>query len=316
MDSMIIDLCICTADRGSYLADCLGAVTAMATEKLQGHEVRLVIVVNGADRSAIDGVRRMAAATGLTATVVHEPVRGIPFARNRAVQTALAQGAEAVAFIDDDDLPDPGWLGELVEVANRTGADLVLGCWGLPADLALPPVLEDVRFFKEPDPDATNRYGLPAWAGTGNVLIRTSLIERLSDAEGKLFDPAYASTGGSDTDLFVRADRAGAVVRTAPRSRVVLRWEPERISLRGVMRRAFRLGVGQAMIDLRYREARKNRRRLRRRLRDVASAVIGLCAVRSQAALGVQLVRIAEIAGEIHGRLGGKARYYRLGPGT
>jgi glycosyltransferase involved in cell wall biosynthesis len=313
MDSMIIDLCICTADRDSYLAECLGAVAAMERAKILGHEVRLVIVVNGADGSAIDGVRRMAVATGLAATVIHEAVRGIPFARNRAVQTALAQGAEAVAFIDDDDLPDPGWLGELVEVAGRTGADLVLGCWRLPADLALPPVLEDVGFFKAPDPDATDRYGLPEWAVTGNVLIRTSLIERLADAEGKLFDPAFASTGGSDTDLFVRAHRAGGIVTAAPRSTVVRRWEPERISVRGVMRRAFRLGVSQAMIDLRYREARKNRRRLRRRLRDVAAAVAGLAAVRSQAALGVQLVRIAEIVGEIHGRLGGKARYYESG---
>jgi glycosyltransferase involved in cell wall biosynthesis len=316
MDSMIIDLCICTADRGSYLGECLGAVAAMARPKNQGNEVRLVIVVNGADSSAIDEIRRLAMATGLPAAVVHEPVRGIPFARNRAVQTALAQGAEAVAFIDDDDLPDPGWLGELVEVANRTGADLVLGCWRLPVDLDLPPILEDVRFFKAPDPDATNRYGLPAWAGTYNVLIRRALIERLLDAEGRLFDPTLASTGGEDTDLFVRAHRAGGIVTAAPRSTVVRRWEPERISLRGMMRRAFRLGVSQGLIASRYREKRRNRNRLRRRLRDVAIAVAGLCGVRSKAALGAQLVHIAEITGEIHGALGGRARYYESGKGA
>jgi glycosyltransferase involved in cell wall biosynthesis len=316
MDSMIIDLCICTADRDSYLAECLGAVAAMKREKIQDCEVRLVVVVNGADRSGLDDIRRIASATGLPATVIHEPVRGIPFARNRAVQTALAQDSEAVAFIDDDDLPDPGWLGDLVEVANRTGADLVLGCWRLPPDLALPPILKDVRFFKEPDPDATNRYGLPAWAGTYNMLIRTSLIERLADAEGHLFDPAYASTGGSDTDLFVRAARAGGIVRAAPRSTVVRRWEPHRISVGGVIRRAFRLGATQAMIDARYREKRLNRRRLRRRFGDVAIAIAALCTVRAKAALGIQLVRIAEISGEIYGRMGGKAQYYQVGPGS
>lgn len=310
---MIVDLCICTVERGPFLGECLAAVGAMDRDRVAGHEIRLVIVVNGPDRTALDRVQSMVAATGLTATVVSEPERGIPFARNRAVRTAIARGAEAIAFIDDDDIPDPEWLGELLAVASRTGADLVLGRWRPPADLDLPRVLQGVRFFKEPDPDATNRYGLPAWGGTYNVLIRTSLIERLSDAEGQLFDPAFATTGGSDTDLFVRAARAGASVRAAPRSTVVRRWEPARISLRGVIRRAFRLGVTQAMIDSRYREKRKNRRRLRRRLGDVAGAVAGLCVVRSPAALGAQLVRIAEITGEIHGALGGRARYYETG---
>ena len=310
---MIIDLCICTVDRGSFLGECLDAVGALDREKTAGHEIRLVVVVNGPGETALDEVQSMAAATGLAATVVRETERGIPFARNRAVRTAIAQGAEAIAFIDDDDIPDPGWLGELIEVASSTDADLVLGRWRPPDSLDLPPVLKDVRFFKEPDPAATNRYGLPAWGGTYNVLIRKSLIERVCDGEAAPFDPAFASTGGSDTDLFVRAARAGAIVRAAPSSTVVRRWEPQRISVRGVMRRAFRLGVTQAMIDARYRDKRKNRRRLRRRLGDVTAAVAGLCAVRSKAALGTQLVRIAEISGELHGRMGGKARYYALG---
>ena len=310
---MIIDLCICTANRGSYLGECLGAVAAMKGEKMHGQEVRLVIVINGGDASDVNEVQGMAATTSLAATVAHEPRRGIPYARNCAVRTAIARGAEAIAFIDDDDIPDPGWLGELVEVANGTGADLVLGRWRPPNGLDLPPVLTAVRFFREPDPAATNRYGLPAWAGTFNVLMRTRLIERVCDGEAAPFDPAFASTGGSDTDLFVRAARAGAIVRAAPRSTVVRRWEPQRISVRGVMRRAFRLGVTQAMIDSRYRDGSKNRKRLRRRLADLTAAVAGLCAVRSQAALGAQLLRIAEISGKIHGLMGGKARYYEVG---
>jgi hypothetical protein len=70
------------------------------------------------------------------------------------------------------------------------------------------------------------------------------------------------------------------------------------------------------MIDARYREKRKVRKRLRRRLGDVTAAIAGLCTVRSQAALGAQLVRIAEICGEIHGAMGGKARYYETGSRT
>lgn len=43
-----------------------------------------------------------------------EPHRGISYARNAAVKTAIESGAEWIAFIDDDEVPLPFWLDELL----------------------------------------------------------------------------------------------------------------------------------------------------------------------------------------------------------
>src|SRR5579883_1155797 len=45
---------------------------------------------------------------------VHEPRRGIPQARNRAIKTARELGCGLIAFIDDDELPANDWLDQLL----------------------------------------------------------------------------------------------------------------------------------------------------------------------------------------------------------
>ena len=40
-------------------------------------------------------------------------------ARNRAVLEAIAIGADAIAFLDDDNLPELGWLEALIAVARK-----------------------------------------------------------------------------------------------------------------------------------------------------------------------------------------------------
>ena len=51
-----------------------------------------------------------------------EQERGTSFARNRAITTALAQGAEWIAFIDDDDRPRPDWLAHVLDRQRVTGS--------------------------------------------------------------------------------------------------------------------------------------------------------------------------------------------------
>lgn len=56
-----------------------------------------------------------------------EPRRGIPMARNRALDEALALDADALCFIDDDEYPDATWLDSIVRCWLDEGADLVGG---------------------------------------------------------------------------------------------------------------------------------------------------------------------------------------------
>ncbi|RZI88301.1 MAG: glycosyltransferase, partial [Microbacterium sp.] len=67
----------------------------------------LLVVDNDPDASARDLVE------GLGVRYVHEPRPGIAAVRNRAI--VEAGDATAVVFIDDDEVPEPGWLKELTE---------------------------------------------------------------------------------------------------------------------------------------------------------------------------------------------------------
>jgi glycosyltransferase involved in cell wall biosynthesis len=56
-----------------------------------------------------------------------EPRRGIPFARNRALDAADAIGVDLLAFVDDDETVGPEWLLNLVAAHRNRGLHLVGG---------------------------------------------------------------------------------------------------------------------------------------------------------------------------------------------
>jgi succinoglycan biosynthesis protein ExoM len=61
------------------------------------------------------------------AVYVHEPRCGLVYARNAAVEAALALDADFVAATNDDCEPDENWLGALMDIQRRTRADVVRG---------------------------------------------------------------------------------------------------------------------------------------------------------------------------------------------
>jgi len=56
---------------------------------------------------------------------VHEPEPGIVAGRNRAL--SQAHGSDALIFIDDDEIPSPGWLKALVSTWRAQGCAAVTG---------------------------------------------------------------------------------------------------------------------------------------------------------------------------------------------
>lgn len=141
-----------------------------------------------------------------TAYVVETDI-GISQARNAMCAEAMALWPEArwIAMIDDDEIADHGWLAALVEVGEACAADVVSGHQIYDVPAKAPGWLRVVAFD----------YGLP-WqrtgpariaSTTGNVLLRAELLRRMGQP---LFNLAYARTGGSDYEFFVRAKKGGA----------------------------------------------------------------------------------------------------------
>lgn len=244
-----------------------------------------------------------------------EPQQGISFARNRAVREAVAGGADFIAFIDDDDLPHRDWLRQIMARQQETGADLVFGSRTLPADLPVPDWLREISLFQPPQVERTCKFGLPEWAGTYNVLIACPLAQGMAP-DGLLFMPEFARSGGGDTDFFIRAVRFGASHARAPQSLVIRHWEPDRLTLRGIMRRAFRLGLTRVALERRHLAASQFKARRRRRIWAAVGTVRQLLAAafifgqRRKSSLAAALFAAASLGGELYAYLGREYRYY------
>jgi succinoglycan biosynthesis protein ExoM len=305
-EAATIAVCVCTCDRLDGLAACLAAISRADVADLTAERLFVLVVDNKPDGR----VRRFCEAALQGVVCVEEPRRGISHARNRAVREALARGADLIAFVDDDDEPQPDWLRELVLTQQRTGAELVLGRWRHAPGTAIPDWLGGVRYLQAPSWDRLDHYGLPGGTGTFNVLIARTLIEQLAP-DGVLFLPELAHCGGSDRELFVRAVRSGARHALARESFVIRGWDPERLTLRGVLRRGFRLGHTEAIVERRHRSADELREWFHFNLSKLRRLLLGLpTRLLSRRKRMKRLYRIARAVGAINAHLGRNLTYY------
>ena len=95
-----VTVIVCTRDRPAHLQSCLDALA------LQVYSNFDILVVDNASAEPVDEICR---ARG--ASCIHEPVPGLTRARNVGAHAACG---ELIAYIDDDALPEPGWLEALV----------------------------------------------------------------------------------------------------------------------------------------------------------------------------------------------------------
>jgi GT2 family glycosyltransferase len=175
-----------------------------------------------------------------------EPRRGIPYARNRAIACA-GPDVDFVAFVDDDEVPQPSWMDELLYVQRSYDADVVYGA-------VLPRFEDDVpawvvkgRFFEHPLVRARYPTGHPLEsAETNNVLVRSEVFKGMN----KHFDERFALTGGSDIHFFERVFRAGYRIVWAGHA-TVYDWVPKsRANARWILQRAYRVGNMASLEEL------------------------------------------------------------------
>lgn len=195
----------------------------------QAPRVDIIVVDNDADGSgeaacrAVEGVRYCV-----------EPRRGIATARNTALRRALP-GSDFVVFIDDDDVPEPFWLDELLSAQRAYSADAVTGPVR-PHFIQPPPAwVIRGRVFETRRRCPGQRVRV---AYTSNVLIRSAVLLET----GLQFDRRLDLVGGEDRHMFQRISEAGYKIAWTDRA-VVEEWIPRnRTTWRWVLRRAFRSG--------------------------------------------------------------------------
>jgi succinoglycan biosynthesis protein ExoM len=234
-----VSICITTFQRAEGLQNLLMSLTLLYREP--GLCFKVIVVDNDAEQSARSVVSSISPNLNYAVTYLVEGKQGLTYARN----TALEQGldADAIAFLDDDEVADPLWLNELVSTLDAYSADIVTG--PVLSRFSTPPAdwIVAGSFFDRQRP-ATGT--VLTEARTGNVCMRTEALR----TTGIRFDHQFAFSGGEDADFFRRLHAAGVRIvasdaaiayETIPASRANARW---------ILLRALRIANSDARFHL------------------------------------------------------------------
>ena len=227
-----IAVCIPTYKRPEGLRRLLAALATQ--EPLQGCQITIVVVDNETSPQSKAICDEFASKLKYPLRYCCEPRRGLSHVRNKCVEMA-SEFADALVFIDDDEVPSPEWLKHLAACQKVYGADAVSGPVIPRFMKEAPQWISAGGFFERP------RYAtgtvLPL-ARTGNVLIRMEVFHRIG-----LFDDRFDLTGGEDWDFFKRLYESGGRIVWADEA-IVDEWVPaSRTTLKYVLQRAYRTGT-------------------------------------------------------------------------
>jgi succinoglycan biosynthesis protein ExoM len=215
---------------------------ALAAEYGKRRGVSLVVIDNdprGSSQQSVEAVKAC-----FLGSVIYrvEPQEGYASVRNAAV--AAAADAEYVAFIDDDEIPEFGWLDELHKARERFGADVVAGAVVTDFPPGTPAWFQGSGVMNSEQPNLDTGASM-AWCATSNVLVARRVFESIPNG----FDSRFDVTGGEDTHFFARAQVAGFRIIWTNEARVRELIPLQRTRTRWILRRAARTGNNKTLVE-------------------------------------------------------------------
>ena len=126
---MHISICVSSYKRPAMLRKLLGELRRLETRDRFTFSV--VVSDNDPEESGRPVVEDVSSDYPVRIEYVTEPRRNISYARNASLARATG---EAIAFIDDDEWPQPDWLVNHVSALQRPGVA------GVPGPVAPPPI--------------------------------------------------------------------------------------------------------------------------------------------------------------------------------
>ena len=220
---------IVTRDRPLFAAE---AIRSVLTGEVQPREV-IVVDQSTAPDPVLDRVQEEHA----TVTLVRSSERGL--SRGRNLGASMASG-QFLAFLDDDELADAGWLGAFVAELGRDEKLVVTGRV-LPGTPESPGALVSAAIVAPAPAIHRGRIYTDPLAG-GNMAIRRTTLAELGGFDTQLGAGSHWP-GAEDNDLGLRLLDAGYAIAYVPAAVVVHRaWRPTRSYPR--IRWAYGLGKG------------------------------------------------------------------------
>jgi len=236
--SPLIAVCVPTFRRNVLLAECLASLTGLRIPG--GFRLLLIVADNDADGGAKSVCAASGAALSWPAEYVVEPRRGLAAVRNRLLDEAARAGADWIAFLDDDERPDPAWLEQHMAALARFNAAVSSG----------PVVQPQTPGSAERLARSGRETGsVPRYVACNNVVFSSRLVT----AQGLRFDPRFDFLGGEDFDFFEASARAGNAHAWSAEALVYESVPPERATARYLFFRHFSGAINSVV---RYRKER------------------------------------------------------------
>ena len=246
---MSVALAVITFRRPAQLARLLASLQQQEPVGAVAWDARIIVVDNDPAGSAREVTTRCRGRWPVEYATESAP--GIPAARRASL--ALSADADAVVFVDDDEVAPHGWLNRLVATAIATGAGVVTG----PVHGLLPPAAPGwARRSDMFDSRGRHRSGARlTTAYTNNTLVRSQVIADVTPE----FAEAFRFTGSSDLHFFRQLARAGVTILWDDDAVIQEHVPMERVAPGWFLRRAFRSGAGdsvsRALLDPWWRAA-------------------------------------------------------------
>jgi succinoglycan biosynthesis protein ExoM len=254
-EGISVAICACTCRRPAGLTALLEALARQRFVRRTPPRLSVVIVDNEGSEQAKSLCDRFRCAD-IPIRYVHEPRRGISYARNRCLD-AVAADCDFIAMVDDDEIPDPDWIEQLLEAQEDSGAEVVEGRVLPVFPAGAPDWIVRGRYFGwHHDLNNAHRPGQKIYpeldeGRTNNVLIKAAVVRAL----GLRFDPRFGLSGGGDVVFFRALHAAGCRIVYAPDARVRDMIPLARTNLGWLWRRWYRVG---ANTRFKRRQIRRN----------------------------------------------------------
>ena len=211
VSGLLAAVAVCTYERYDLLAECFDSLVA---QTLPSDEFEILVIDNSPDATRSSEEARLYAHIP-NLRWIHEKIPGLSNARNVAARETTAP---IIAYIDDDAVPHPTWLRELLAAYDELGDEVysiggrVLPRFGQPR----PPWLSDklLAYLSVIDLGHETRILRPGeWVAGANISYRTPLLRAVggfSPALGRI-GSGIALMSNDETELAERLSARGGV---------------------------------------------------------------------------------------------------------
>jgi succinoglycan biosynthesis protein ExoM len=229
-----INICICTYLRPKHLEKCL--LSVLAQPALADASYTVTVIDNDADRTAEAVVKTVEAPSHTRLYYYSETNRGIPHARNRALDESTRLGSDFVVFIDDDECVSSNWLETLYNYLRSHPENTIVHGQVIPVfPEGTPEFVQEIYCSRKVRSTGSEL----STCATDNVIFPLTFVQR----HGIRFDTSNPLAGGTDTKFFCEAHRLGAKIYQCAEASVDETVFPQRLKMKWLIKRKYRSGI-------------------------------------------------------------------------